>query len=198
MESLEERVNILVEQVKEQTSPGSRGVPISVFVATALREKEINLYEAYLVNGMKMEFTRLSYVQPAWSNRVRISILLELLNLRLLAAAFGETGEEQRWTGYAKEAFSMNQEKRPHYILDHYPEYLKETIPPEFLETLKAVRARRSKPFNKGPYHTEVFPYDQCSCEELLLRGETFPPDRKELCGSIEHLLIELALLLEE
>jgi len=198
MEPLEEKARALIEKVKAQTTPGNRSLEIAVFVSKAMREKEINLYEAYLLSGMKMEFTRLSYIQPAWSGRVRISILLELLNLRLLAAAFEEKDEERRWIGYAKEAFPINQEKRPHYVLEHYQEYLQETISPEFLQNLKDVRARRSKPFDSGPYHTEVFPFDKCKCEELLLQGKTLPRRNKKICGSIENLLAELALILEE
>jgi len=197
MESLEEKVKTLVENVKAQINPGNRGLEIGIFVSKAMREKEINLYEAYLVSGMKMEFTRLSYIQPAWPDRVHISILLELLNLRLLAAVFEEKSEEARWTEYAKEAFFMNQEKRPHYILDHYQEYLEETISPESLQSLKDVRASRSKPFDKGPYHTDLFPYDICKCEELLLQGKTLPQRNKEICDSIVNLLVELALILE-
>lgn len=195
---LEERIKALIENVRAETTPANRGLDISVFVSQSLRGKEINLYEAYLLSGMKMEFTRLSYVQPAWSNRVRISILLELLNLRLLAAAFEEKDEEVRWTAYAKEAYSMNQEKRPHYILDHYQKYLEETISPEFLQKLKDIRASRSKPFDNGPYHTDVFPYNKCKCEELLLQGKTLPRRSKKVCGTIENLLVELALILEE
>ncbi len=198
METLEEKVKTLVENVRATINPENRSLAISVFVSKALREKELNLYEAYLVSGMAMEFTRLSYIQPAWSNRVRITILLELLNLRLLAAVFEEKNAERRWTQYAKVAFSMNQEKRPHYILDHYQEYLKETIPPEFLQILKDVRARRSKPFDNGPYHTDLFPYNQCNCEELLLQGKTLPRRNKKISGSIENLIVELALILEE
>lgn len=198
METFEERVKTLIQTVKSETTPANRGLDIGVFVSKAMREKEINLYEAYLISGMKMEFTRLSYVQPAWSNRVRISILLELLNLRLLAAAFEEKDEEKRWIEYAKEAFSMNQEKRPHYILDHYQEYLEETISSELLQNLKDVRTSRSKPFDNGPYHTELFPYNKCKYEELLLQGKTLPRRNKKICGSIETLLVELALILEE
>ena len=195
---LDEKAKALIESVKAQTTPGNRSLDISVFVSQSLRGKELNLYEAYLLSGMKMEFTRLSYVQPAWSNRVRISILLELLNLRLLAAVFEEKSEEVRWTRYAKEAYSMNQEKRPHYILDHYPEYLEETISSEFLQSLKDVRASRSKPFDNGPYHTDVFPYNKCKCEELLLQGKTLPRRNQKVCSAIENLLVELALILEE
>ncbi len=195
---LDEKAKALIESVKAQTTPGNRSLDISVFVSQSLRGKELNLYEAYLLSGMKMEFTRLSYVQPAWSNRVRISILLELLNLRLLAAVFEEKSEEVRWTRYAKEAYSMNQEKRPHYILDHYQEYLEETISSEFLQSLKDVRASRSKPFDNGPYHTDVFPYNKCKCEELLLQGKTLPRRNKKVCSAIENLLVELALILEE
>ncbi len=159
MEPLEEKANVLVENVKAHTNPENRSLDIGIFVSQSLRGKEINLYEVYLLSGIKMEFTRLSYVQPAWFNRVRITILLELLNLRLLAAAFEER---------------------------------------EFLKSLKDVRASRSKPFDNGPYHTEVFPYNKCKCEELLLQGKTLPRRNKKLCGSIENLLVELALILEE
>lgn len=194
MEPLEEKTKVLIESVKEQTTPENRSLEIGIFVSKGLRGKEINLYEAYLLSGIKMEYTRLSYVQPAWSNRVRISILLELLNLRLLAAVFEEKIEENLWIKYAEEAYSMNQERRPHYILDHYQEYLEETIAPEFLQNLKDVRASRSKPFDNGPYHTEVFPYNNCKCEELLLQGKTLPHRNKKVCGVIENLLVELAL----
>ena len=195
---LEEKAKALIESVKAQTTPGNRSLDISVFVSQGLRGKELNLYEAYLLSGMKMEFTRLSYVQPAWSNRVRISILLELLNLRLLAAVFEEKGEEVRWTRYAEEAYSMNQERRPHYILDHYQEYLEETISSKLLQSLKDVRSSRSKPFDNGPYHTDVFPYNKCKCEELLLQGKTLPRRNKKVCSAIENLLVELVLILEE
>jgi len=195
MEPLEEKAKVLIENVKEQINPGNRSLDIGIFVSQCLRGKEINLYEAYLLSGIKMEFTRLSYVQPAWCNRVRISILLELLNLRLLAAAFEEKGVESQWIKYAKEAYSMNKEKRPHYILDHYQEYLKETISPKFLQSLKDVRASRSKPFDNGPYHTEVFPYNKCKCEELLLQGKTLPRRDKKVGSVIENLIVELALI---
>lgn len=198
MEPLKEKANALIERVKAAATPGNRSLEIGVFISQGLRGKEINLYEAYLLSRMKMEFTRLSYVQPAWYNRVRISILLELLNLRLLAAAFEEKSEETRWIGYAKEAYSMNQERRPHYILDHYQEYLKETIPPQFLQNLRDVRASRSKPFDNGPYHTEVFPYNKCKCEELLLQEKTLPRRNKKVCNTVENLLAELMLILEE
>ena len=195
---LEEKTKALIDCVGAQTTPGNCSMEIGVFVSQGLRDKEINLYEAYLLSGMKMEFTRLSYIQPAWSGGVRISILLELLNLRLLAAAFEEKSEEVRWTGYAKEAYSMNQERRPHYILDYYQEYLEETISPALLQNLKDVRANRSKPFDNGPYHTDVFPYSQCKCEELLLQGKTFPHRNKKVCSAIENLLVQLILILED
>ena len=198
MEPLEEKAKALIENVKAKTNPANRSLQISVFVSRCLREKEINLYEAYLLSGIEMEFSRLSYVQPAWSIRVHIRILLELLNLRLLAAAFEEKSEEIRWIGYAKEAYSMNQERRQHYILDHYQEYLEETISPKLLQNLKDVRSSRSKPFDNGPYHTDVFPYNKCKCEELLLQGKTFPHRNKKVCGSIENLLAELSLILLE
>lgn len=197
MPTLEEKGRILLEKVRAQTNPGNRGLEISVFVARALREKEISLYEAYLLTGVRMELTRLAYIQPAWADRVRITILLEWLNMRLLAAVLGEKTAEAHWVQRAKEAFSLNQEKRPHYILDHYPEYLKETISQERLRALRDVRASRRKPFDDGPYHTEVFPYDECNCEELLLRGTALPAGSKRISPDVESLLVELDSVVE-
>ncbi len=197
MGTLEEKAEALLESVKGRINPGNRALDIGVFVSQGLRDKTLTLYEAYQLSGLKMEFERLSYVQPAWSNRVRITILVELLNLRLLAAVFDEKREEAHWLAYAKEAYDLNREKRPHYILDRYPECLKETIPSEFLQALQAVRTGRSKPFNKGPYHTELFPSDECNCEEFLLQGKTLPPESKTMSGVVETLLVELTLLLD-
>ncbi len=197
METMDERAEALGESVRGQINPGNRALDIGVFVSQGLRDKTLTLYEAYQLSGMKMEFERLAYVQPAWPDRVRITILVELLNLRLLAAVFDEKREEAHWLAYAKEAYDLNREKRPHYILDRYPECFQEPIPPEFLQTLQAVRAGRSKPFNKGPYHTELFPGDECNCEELLLQGKTLPPAHKTISGVMENLLVELALLLD-
>lgn len=193
----EETAKALIERVKAQTTPGNRSLEIGVFVSRGLQERELSLYEAYLLSGARMELTRLSYVQPAWSNRVHISVLLELLNLRLLAAVFGEAGAEAHWTEYAREAYSMNRERRPHYVLDHYQEYLKETVPSELLQNLCDIRASRSKPFDRGPYHTEVFPYDSCKCEALLLQGKTLPRGNSAVRDVIAGLAAELALLLE-
>ena len=51
MEPLEEKAKALVESIRGRTSPGSRSVELRVFVSKALREKEISLYEAYLLSG---------------------------------------------------------------------------------------------------------------------------------------------------
>lgn len=56
MEPLEEKAKALVENVKAQTTPGNRSLEIGIFVSQGLRGKEINLYEAYLLSGIKMEF----------------------------------------------------------------------------------------------------------------------------------------------
>jgi len=198
MEHLEERAKALVEAVQRSTNPSNRGLDVGVFVSQALRENEINLYEAYQLTGMKLEFERLAYTQPAWHNRVRITTLVELLNLRLLAALFGESAEETHWLDYCKEAYALNQERRPHYILDRYPALLEEPIPTGALEALLAVRSSRRHPFDKGPYHSDLFPADLCKCEELLLQGKALPTEEKTLSETVEGLLVELALVLED
>jgi len=196
MSSLEEKTQLLLEKVNEVTSPAVRALEISAFVSKGLREGELDLYEAYLLSGVQLDFERLAYTQSDWPKQVQISTLVQLLNLRLLAAAFGETRDEARWVRYGQEALPLNREKRPHYILDHYKDYLKESIPPQRLRELAALRKSKKQPFDQGPYHTELFPYEYCSCEEMLLRGETFPPESKCLSAPVEDAVTELALLL--
>ena len=95
------------------------------------------------------------------------------------------------------EAYQLNQEKQPHYILDGYLTYLRAEGNPEALAKLLAARRSRRRPFDKGPYHDEYYPGEQCAYEELLLQGRFFQAEDKQIRGEIEELLVELYLLQE-
>lgn len=62
---------------------------------------------------------------------------------------------------------------------------------------LLAMRKSRRRPFDKGSYHDEYFPAEQCAYEELLLQGRFFRTEDKKVRGEIEELLVELYLLQE-
>ena len=111
------------------------------------------------------------------------------------ALLFQEKEAAEMWDAWGLEAFQMNQEKRPHYILDGYLTYLRAERNPDALGKLLAVSRRR--PFDKGPYHDEYYPDEQYAYEELLLQGRFFQAEDKQIRGEIEELLVELYLLQE-
>ena len=113
------------------------------------------------------------------------------------ALLFQEKEAAEMWDAWGLEAFQMNQEKRPHYILDGYLTYLRAERNPDALEKLLAVRRSRRRPFDKGPYHDEYYPDEQYAYEELLLQGRFFQAEDKQIRGEIEELLVELYLLQE-
>ena len=57
------------------------------------------------------------------------------------------------------------------------------------------VRQKKKRPFSKGPYHDEAFPYSKCNYEELLLNNKKFPGEEKLISEIIEDLFVELYLL---
>ena len=65
------------------------------------------------------------------------------------------------------------------------------------LAKLLAVRKSRRRPFDKGPYHDEYYPGEQCTYEEMLLQGRFFQVEDRQIRGEIEELLVELYLLQE-
>lgn len=102
------------------------------------------------------------------------------------------------WDAWGMEAYRLNQEKRPHYILDDYPTFLRAEQDPAVLLKLLAQRRSRRRPFAKGPYHDyDTFPWDWCVYEEMLLESRYFGREDKKISGEIEELLAELYLLQE-
>lgn len=96
------------------------------------------------------------------------------------------------------EAYSINREIRPHYILDHYQAFLYAENNPHLLEELLKVRDSRRRPFGKGPYHDEYFPYNLCRYEELLLRKKAFSQDEKIISSEVENVLAETYMIQHE
>lgn len=54
------------------------------------------------------------------------------------------------WDSWGWEAYRLNQEKRPHYILDSYPAFLEAEKYPKALEKLLAARQSRRQPGDWG------------------------------------------------
>ena len=190
-----ENTAALLEELKSAPNPGVRYVALSAFAGKASREGQISLYEYYTLMAEALAYERQAYLQPGWSNSVRVSHLICMLNMKMLALLFREDAAAAMWNEWGLEAYRLNQEKRPHYILDDYPAFLQGGT--QALEKLLAQRKSGRHPFDKGPYHDELFPGVLCAYEEMLLQGRYFPKEEKTLSGEIEALLVELYLIQE-
>lgn len=188
---------MLLETLKCAKSPSSCEVRLGKYVADGLREKQISLYEAFLIQAEVLSFMKSAYTQAAWERKVGIRELLKILNMKLLSVLFQDESGAEAWTEYGVDAYKRNQEVRPHYILDEYLHYLNAEKDPVFLKKLSEMRQRKNKPFNNGPYHDEVFPYSACNFEDLLLNNKRFSDEEKKIGEIVENLLVELYLLQE-
>lgn len=197
MSTLQEKNAELLTALAETPRPGSRSIEMIGYLRDVRRDQQITLYEYYLVETERLSFEHQACVQPAWPNRVGITHLISLLNMKMMALLFQEKETAEMWDSWGMEAYKLNQEQRPHYILDDYPTFLKAETHPEALTKLLAQRRSRRKPFNNGPYHDEHFPWDLCAFEEMMLQGQHFTQEDKKICGEIEELLTELYLLQE-
>ena len=197
MSTLKEKNSALLAALAETPNPGGRSIEMGSYLRDARADRQVTLYEQYLLEAERFSFERHAYVQPAWPNKVRISHLICLLNLKMTALLFRENKAAEMWDAWGMEAYRLNQEKRPHYILDDYPAFLSAEQHPEALEKLLVLRKSRKRPFNNGPYHDEHFPHELCAYEEMLLAGRFFQAGDKEICGDVEELLTELYLLQE-
>ena len=197
MESLDVRTEMLLETLKCAKSPGSCEVRLEKYVADGLREEQLSLYEAFLIQAEVLSFMKNAYTQAAWGRNVGIRELLKILNMKLLSVLFQDEPGSKVWTECGMDAYKRNKEVRPHYILDEYLRYLNAENDPIFLKKLLEMRQRKKKPFNNGPYHDEVFPYSACNFEDLLLNNKRFSDEEKQIGEVVENLLVELYLLQE-
>ena len=197
MSAWQEKNAALLASLAETPNPDVRSGRIMRYLCDAGREYRFTLYERYVLQTESVSYERQAWLQPGWPRRVDISDLIKLLNLKMMALLFQEREAAEMWDAWGLEAYQLNQEKRPHYILDDYLTYLRAEGNPEALEKLLAARRSRRRPFDKGPYHDEYYPGEQCAYEELLLQGRFFQAEDKKIRSEIEELLVELYLLQE-
>lgn len=186
---------MLLNSIKSKNNPILIADDISHFIITHFKSGKMNLYEAYMVNMEVIRFKRLGYTQTAWNERVRITTCLTLLNQKLLAHVFNENLIAEKVKKWALEAYGLNKEKRPHYIMDRYHAFLEANNNTQLLEELLEIRHKYDKLSDAdGPYHNETFPYHFYSSEEILLNTDEKEKysNNKRIDGYIENLIINL------
>ncbi len=196
MIDMRDEIKALIISIKNKNNPSIIADDISHFVINLLKGGKISLYEAYLVNMEAIRFKRLGYIQPAWNKKVRISTCLTLLNQKLLAHVFDENISTIKVKELVLEAYKMNKEKRPHYIMDRYTEFLEANTNAQLLQEMLQVRRNYDKlSDDDGPYHNETFPYHFYSPEEILLNEEEKRKylSSKNINEDIEKLILQLS-----
>lgn len=193
MESLNMKTENLITRLKNTPSPGAQSTLLSSYISDTLKHEQITIYEAYLLKAEDLSLQRKAYTQPAWNETVIIGNLLEILNMRLLSFLVQPDISEDFMLKQALEAYQMNKEVRPHYIVDEYVHFLNAHSDKKYLEKLLEMRESSKKPTAKGPYHSHLFPYDVCKYEALLLNNDSIV--NHEVSADVENILVELYLL---
>jgi len=183
----------LKEDIESSENPRVISISLMFFLSDALSEESVSLYEAYSINGYRLRFERLGYIQPAWQGRVQISSCIALLNHYLLASYFDEEKEKERFREWLLESVRLNEETREHYIIDRIEDFLDTTTQGDALRELQRIRkVYDSLSDELGPFHNESFP-DHCySPEDLLLSGAC--SHSKKLSKAIEDLIVQLEI----
>ena len=158
-----------------------------------LKLNKLSIYEAYLLQWEIINYSRNGYILPAWNGRVQISTCLAILNQKLLALVFNDKNCEKKLEDWGKEALNLCCERRTHYIMDRYIDFLHiRDNDTSLLRTLLNVRENyATMSDNDGPYHVEVFPYHYFQPERILLEKMDIDKE-KNISTDIETILIEL------
>lgn len=191
-------IELLIKKIKERRNPSIIADDVTSYIIASLREKQINLYEAYMINMETIRFDRLAYTQPAWERKVGIRTFLSILNQKFLANVFDEKIWANKLREWGVEAYGLYVLKRNHYIMDRYFEFLDANNSPEKLLELQNIRNNNEKlNFDNGPYHIEVFPYLYYSPEGILLNEDEKRKhySSKTINEDVENLIVELNLL---
>ena len=190
---MENDANKVIQSVKDACNPTVKADKLSFYLSDCLKIKKLSMYEAYLLQWEIINYTRMGYILPAWSGRVRISTCLAILNQKLLALIFDDMDCAKQSEEWGREALHLCSEKRTHYIMDRYMEFLNAGYNDAglFRELLSVRENYASMSDSEGPYHVEVFPYHYFEPERILLGKERLNIE-KTIGTDTENLLIAL------
>ncbi|MBR4084280.1 MAG: hypothetical protein IKK33_08380 [Lachnospiraceae bacterium] len=189
----ESSVTTLIESIKQVNNPIVKSKRLSFYISDLLKNHEITLYEAYVLNKEVIKLQREWYMLPAWNGWSQISTCLQIMNQRLLAVAFKELDYAEQLKQWGQDAFRLCKEKRKHYIMDRFEEFINIDENADILlrELLDVRNNYRKMSSNEGPYHVESFPYHYFEPERILL-GKRDLSTEKKISGDIKTIIAEL------
>lgn len=190
---MDNNVKRVIQSVKNINNPTVKAKNLSFYLSDCLKIKKINIYEAYLLQWEIINYSRDGYILPAWNGRVQISTCLAILNQKLLALIFNDVNCAKQLENWGEEALDLCCERRTHYIMDRYIEFL--NVRPDDTSLLRDLLTVRDNYAtlndSEGPYHVEVFPYHYFEPERMLL--EKINMNKEKSIGiDTETMLIEL------
>ncbi|MDE7271825.1 MAG: hypothetical protein K2N95_02020 [Lachnospiraceae bacterium] len=191
---MENTVFEMIQKIKETSNPILKASSLSFYISDGLRNQKLGLYEAYLLQWEVINNTREWYMLPAWSGKVQISTCIALLNQKLLAHAFRDSNCISLLRQWGMEASEVCAERRSHYIMDRYPDYLdidREQNEHLLKEMLNVRQKYDTLSYDDGPYHVEIFPYHYFAPEEILLEKMDMS-SQMSVTEEVETILMEL------
>lgn len=164
---------------------------IGRFIADGLRDNSVTLYSALLLNQDVLRLKRIGYRQPAWQYRLSISGVLALYMQYLFGLAVGDANVVGTTSKWLEEDFSLLGEQRKHYVRRCLAELPNIEPSEEQLIELSRIRSQyKVLPDDDGPYHTEVFPYDYYSPEDVLLGKSSATVTKGKIEPEVEELML--------
>jgi len=166
---------------------------ISIFISDGLREGAISLYSGFLLNQEELSLRRLGYRQAAWGHDFSLSGVLRLYMQYLFSLVAAETTVTRVLINWLQEDLPLLREDRDHYVKKHLVTVPVSGPTRELLEELSEIRSNYQKlSDDSGPFHNEVFPYDYCSPEDILLGHRHTPVEKGTMEPPVQDLMLAI------
>ena len=180
--------------LNRESSPLVVADEVGRFISDGLRNDSISLYAAFLLNQDLLSLRRMGYRQSAWQYHLSLSGVLALYMQYLFGLAIGEANVARAVAAWLEEDIPLLSEKREHYILG-YLEQPSVIEPSQYhLIELSGIRARyETLSDDDGPYHTEVFPYNFFSPEDVLLGRSTGTFTKGKVDPDVEDIMLAIS-----
>ena len=167
---------------------------VGIFISDGLRAENISLYSAFLLNQDVLRLRRRGYRQPAWQSALSLSGVLALYMQYLFGMTVGETSIVRTVALWLEEDTPLLGEHREHYIRNILTPISAIDPSEEQLIKLSEIRSKYMElSGDDGPYHTEVFPYDYYSPEDVLLGQSGAAAGKGQIEPDVEELMLALA-----
>ena len=186
--------SMLTIDLDRESNPLIVADAIRFFISDGLRDESISLYSAFLLNQDELRLRRMGYRQPAWRSRLSLSGVLALYMQYLFGLAVGEADVTRTVASWLEEDIPLLGEKRKHYICGYLAGLPAIEPSREQLIELSKIRSRYEVlSDDDGPYHTEVFPYDYFSPEDVLLGRSPASVKAGTIEPEVESLMLAIS-----